>query len=195
MCDTDHSLLLSEGDPPAKRAIVTAALDLFAERGIDGVSVRDIAARTGFTNPALFRHFRTKDELAYWLFETSYRAIAVQLDGQRGRNLEDTIARSLALIERAPECVHYVFENLRRFFRQLPADLRARSLLGTMRRLIEEEARAGRVRADVDPSLAAAVIVGALAQIARMAYFDELPKPPGQLAADLVGLITRGIGT
>ena len=58
MSSKSHPFFVAEGDPPAKRAILETALDLFAERGVDSVTVRDIAARTGFTNPALFRHFK-----------------------------------------------------------------------------------------------------------------------------------------
>lgn len=193
--DARYAFLLSENDPPAKRAIIAAALDLFAERGIDGVSVRDIAARTGFTNPALFRHFKTKDELAYWLFEACYGALVARLeDRSNGDDLGALMTRSLTVIEQTPECVHYVFENARRFFRQLPDAMRSRSLLGAVRRAIEAEKRAGRVRADVSEGLAAALVIGVLTQVVRMAFFNELPRPPAQLADDLTALLQRGIG-
>ena len=184
---------LSETDPPAKQAILTAALDLFATRGVDGVTIRDIAAETGFTNPAMFRHFKNKEELAQSLFEVCYRRL-VHGFMQPGVGLESVLQRGLALIEESPESVHFVVENLRRYWRTLPAEIRAHSLLGSMRRLIEAEQRAGKVRADADPNLAAAVVLGALSQIARMAHFKELSKPPGALTGGLLDLINRGLG-
>ena len=63
-----------------------------------------------------------------------------------------------------------------------------------MRRLIEAEQRAGKVRADVDPNLAAALVLGALSPIARMGHFQELSKPLGALTDDLLNLINRGLG-
>ena len=48
---------LTEDDAPAKREILRAALKLFSERGLAATSVRDIAEESGFTNPALYRHF------------------------------------------------------------------------------------------------------------------------------------------
>jgi TetR/AcrR family transcriptional regulator, repressor of fatR-cypB operon len=184
---------LSESDPPAKQAILTAALELFATRGIDGVTIRDIAAETGFTNPAMFRHFKSKEELAQSLFEVCYRRLAHGFL-QPGITLESVLERGLALIEESPESVHFVTENLRRYWHTLPADIRGRSLLGSMRRLIEAERRAGRVRADTDPNLAAALVLGVLGQIARMAHFKELSKPPGALTDGLLNLINRGMG-
>jgi hypothetical protein len=85
-------------------------------------------------------------------------------------------------------------ENLRRYWHALPADVRAHSLLGAMRRLIQAEQRAGRVRPDADPNLAAALVLGVLGQIARMAHFKELSKPPSALATSLLNLINRGLG-
>ena len=184
---------LSETDPPAKRAILTAALDLFASRGIDGVTVRDIAAVTGFTNPAMFRHFKSKEELAQCLFEVCYRRLAHRFL-EPGLTLEGLLKRGLELIEESPESVHFVIENLRRHWHALPAEVRTHSLLGSMRRLIEAEQRAGRVRADADPNLAAALVLGVLGQIARMAHFKELSKPPRALAASLFNIINLGLG-
>jgi TetR/AcrR family transcriptional regulator, repressor of fatR-cypB operon len=186
--------LLSESDPPAKRAILVAALELFATRGIDGVTIRDVAAETGFSNPAMFRHFESKEDLARSLFETCYRRLAYAFCYPEA-GLASAVVRGLELIEDSPESVHFVLENLRRYWQDLPADLRANALPGLMRRLIEAEQRAGQVRPSIDPHLASALVLGALGQIARMAHFNELPKPPSALAGDLLGMLDRGLGT
>ena len=51
--------------PDTKRpVIVRAATSLFAERGIDGTSMRDIAEAAGVREAAIYRHFAGKDDLA-----------------------------------------------------------------------------------------------------------------------------------
>ncbi|NBB86724.1 MAG: TetR family transcriptional regulator [Bacteroidetes bacterium] len=50
-------------------AICDAALELFAERGIDATSTRAIAERAGAAEGTLYRHFSSKDELVDYLFE------------------------------------------------------------------------------------------------------------------------------
>jgi TetR/AcrR family transcriptional regulator, repressor of fatR-cypB operon len=187
---------VAEGDPPAKRAILEAALDLFAEHGVDGVTVRDIASRTGFTNPALFRHFKGKDELAFALFEACYRRLAATMSHaeRKGTGLKGVFATALRVIEEHPAAVHYVFENLRRYFRALPPEVRAASILGTFRRLVGSEAATGSLRRDTHPDLAVAVLVGTLGQVARMAHFGELPQRPTALADELWSVIHRGLG-
>ncbi len=52
----------AKGD--TRRALILeAALELFSSSGYEGVTTRAIAARAGITESALFRYFRTKQEL------------------------------------------------------------------------------------------------------------------------------------
>ncbi|MGY2061462.1 helix-turn-helix domain-containing protein, partial [Nocardia gipuzkoensis] len=46
-----------------RAAILGAAQELFAERGYERATVRDIAARAGVNQALLFRYFGNKDEL------------------------------------------------------------------------------------------------------------------------------------
>jgi AcrR family transcriptional regulator len=64
---------IHEDDPPAKRHILRAAMKLFSERGFATTSIRDIAKESGYTNPELYKHFASKEELALHLFETCHR--------------------------------------------------------------------------------------------------------------------------
>ncbi len=46
-----------------RQQILAAAAPLFATRGFHGVSVDDLGAATGISGPALYRHFRAKEEI------------------------------------------------------------------------------------------------------------------------------------
>ena len=100
---------IREGDPPAKRQILRAAMKLFSERGLDATSIRDIARESGYTNPALYKHFAGKEELALHLFETCHRRLwskcnaAVDAAKSFDDKLEAYIGQVLALVdERMP---------------------------------------------------------------------------------------------
>src|SRR5260370_4700806 len=47
----------------AEQAIIEATLDLFAEQGIDGVCVEDVAARAGVGKATIYRRWSGKEEL------------------------------------------------------------------------------------------------------------------------------------
>jgi len=57
-----------------KRELIRAqAMRLFAERGVDAVSVQDIASACDMAKPNLYAHFKSKDELIRDLFVEGYR--------------------------------------------------------------------------------------------------------------------------
>ena len=50
-------------DMPTKERILYAALDLFAEKGYDGVGVDLIAENAGLKGPSLYRHYKGKEDI------------------------------------------------------------------------------------------------------------------------------------
>src|SRR5579862_4698701 len=71
---------------PADRRerILAAASALFADRGYHSVSAADVAAAVGISAPALYRHFRGKQELLYHVVQaglSSLDATVTRADG------------------------------------------------------------------------------------------------------------------
>jgi AcrR family transcriptional regulator len=58
---------VKSGDTRAK--IQQVALELFADQGVQNTSLRAIADRLGVTKPALYYHFRSRDDLVASLFQ------------------------------------------------------------------------------------------------------------------------------
>jgi AcrR family transcriptional regulator len=56
------------GEKGTKEKIFDAAIELFAERGYDGVSVRDIARAVGLTEGAVYRHYASKEDILNSIF-------------------------------------------------------------------------------------------------------------------------------
>lgn len=67
----------------AKAKVERAALELFAANGLDGVSIADIAAAASVSQGALYRHYASKEELAWTLFSTAYLRTGEELDALR----------------------------------------------------------------------------------------------------------------
>jgi AcrR family transcriptional regulator len=62
-----------------KELIARTALRLFVEKGIDGATIRDIAAAAGIAEGTLYRHYPGKNALAWDLFSSNYAAFALEL--------------------------------------------------------------------------------------------------------------------
>ena len=60
--------------------IERAAIQLFAEKGVDATSVRDVARVVDISEGALYRHFAGKDELVWEAFERNYVLFAGRLE-------------------------------------------------------------------------------------------------------------------
>ena len=66
-------------DGSTKARIERAALVLFAERGVDAVTTREIAAACEISEGALYRHFPGKEALAQTLFLAIHTKLATEI--------------------------------------------------------------------------------------------------------------------
>ena len=57
---------MSRWEPNARGRLVTAALDLYTERGFEQTTVAEIARRAGLTERTFFRYFADKREVLFW---------------------------------------------------------------------------------------------------------------------------------
>jgi TetR/AcrR family transcriptional regulator len=67
------------------RAIVSAALGLFARRGFNGTTTREVARAAGVSEALLFKHFPRKDSLYRAILESKIR------DAERALPLDDSL--------------------------------------------------------------------------------------------------------
>jgi AcrR family transcriptional regulator len=154
--------------------IRAAALELFVTKGIVGTSVRDIAARAEIAEGGLYRHYASKEDLAWKLFSENYAALA--------RDLQ-------AIIKEEPDFRHRLAAMINRFCRffdeeplmfrfllltqhqELPK-LKARSLspVQALRNLIADAARKNEIACN-DVDLATAHILGLVLQPATFMVY------------------------
>jgi AcrR family transcriptional regulator len=188
---------LSDDDAPAKRQILVTALELFVRDGLCETSVRDIARASGFTNPALFKHFRSKDDLTRYLFERCYLELAGMLEhaiaseATFAAKQRAVIGGYLAALERDANSVLYVQEGLRHFWPQMADSVRRHSIVDEVRKLLETGRAEGGVTHDLDLDLLTTAWLGTLQQFARFRYFGEFKQSTRVLAGALDALLTR----
>ena len=89
------------GREQVSRALVTAAMEMFAARGHTAVSVREVAARAGVNHALVFRHFGSKDGLVRAVRQRAAEDLAGRMVGgpnqQSFRALTETLAEDETL--------------------------------------------------------------------------------------------------
>src|SRR5258708_1977173 len=132
---------IHENDPPAKREILRAAMKLFSERGLDATSIRDIAKESGYTNPALYKHFAGKEELAVHLFEICHRRLWTKCSAAIGAakgfdaKLEAYVGQVLELVDEHPEVMAFLSESGRVLWPKAGPAVRRLTMIGLARSL------------------------------------------------------------
>jgi AcrR family transcriptional regulator len=170
-----------------------AALDLFAEKGVDGVSIAEIAQAAGVSQGALYRHHPSKEELAWALFSTAYVRTGAELDAIRARE-PDFPARIAAMVRHF--CALYDSDPaLFRFMLIAQHDLlprvgrEQRTPVDAVADAVGDAVRNGEI-GSVDPEAAAAVVMGVMLQTAVFHIYGRLH---GRLAAQAPSLARAAI--
>jgi len=68
----------------AKPRIERAALEAFVTEGVDAATTKTIAARAGVSEGAIYRHWKSKDELAVGLFLGCHRRLSTLIEDEAG---------------------------------------------------------------------------------------------------------------
>lgn len=185
---------IGEDDPPAKREILRAALKLFSERGLAATSIRDIADESGYTNPALYKHFDSKEELAQYLFDACHRrvwgslnAAVVSANGFDDK-LEGYISRWLELVDEHPDVMAFLSDSARTLWPKASATVKSQTVIGLARALALAAPK--RSKAGIDPNIAAASLQGTLAELARMLQVGVVDGPATRWKGNVVA-VTR----
>ena len=159
------------GEPEKRRAILHAAVRVFAERGYHGCRIADVARAANVAYGLVYHYFRNKDELLESVFAEQWtifiNALAA-LDAGPGTATEK-IAGIFGFVfdvyKTAPSAVRVLILEVTR----TPQGLRAGSTRETFERAVglvadvvrQGQAR-GEIRADLQPVVAAAGLLGAL---------------------------------
>jgi len=151
---------MTRGEKTRQR-IIEGALRLFAERGVDGTSIRDIATSAMITEPAVYRHFRSKEDLVWEIFWAGYRGL-----GETLREVQPTGTDLKARLSAMVETICALFDRDEPLFRFLLLTQH-----GQLGKITEREKSPVQVLHD---QLAAAIAAGAL------------PKQDAELATSTV---------
>lgn len=161
----------SEAEPEKRRAILHAAVRVFAEKGYHGCRIADVARAAGVAYGLVYHYFQNKEELLESVFAEQWGILISALKaidegpGTASEKIAAVFGFVFDVFKTAPAAVRVLILEVTR----TPHSLRAGSTretfelaVQTVADVIRQGQSQGELRADLDPVVAAAGVLGAL---------------------------------
>jgi AcrR family transcriptional regulator len=190
MSERSHWLFnMARNGNKTKDLIARSALELFVAKGITETTIREIAASAGIAEGALYRHFESKEHLAWELFSTNYLDFARELDRLQEKydTLEDKLAAMIrqfcAFFDRDPVLFSYLLLAQHAQLKKVTPEML--TAVTVLQKVIGQ----GMARREVpamDVELAAAMVLGVVLQVAVFRAYGRITQNLSQLSETLV---------
>lgn len=184
-----------------RRALLDAALELFAERGFRTTSTQDVADRAGVTKGAFYHHFETKDRALHIIHDEFVDEIVARQRHALGHYRSPTDQLARMAFDVVMICIEYQ-KHVRVFFREqhlLEGETRDAILAKRhdFTRLFQDTVRRGialgEFSADLDADVAALGVLG-LCIWSYQWYHTDGGLAPEQIARQLAAMALHGLG-
>ena len=163
-----------------RHKINQAALDLFAEQGVEATTTKHIAKKAGIAEGTIYRHYVSKDDLVWDLFSTNYVGFADRLDALAAEHsglkykLLVVIRHFCELFDNDPALYRFLLLVQHRNLHRLKQGTRTPLL--SIRDLIVAAMAAGEIPKQ-DVELATAYVIGIVLQPATFTVYGRLEGP------------------
>jgi len=188
----------SAAGPQRKLEIIETATSLFHEKGYRETSLDDIADRVGFTKPAIYYYFKSKEDILFAIVDSIVDAALERIrtiarrDASPTERLHDLLAENTRVILEniEPNTVFYNSRGMLSLEREQDVRAREREYSQVVRDLYVEGVQAGEFL-DIDPAVATATLLGA--SIWTYRWFDPAGRLPRErVAEDIARLLMSG---
>ena len=193
----------------ASEALLDAAFRVFSARGYRATRLEEVADAAGVTKGAIYHYFDSKEDLLRRALETRHRVLFAELSAALGTERAPASAKIRLVLRKVWQ--HWMEPGWGDAFRLLvgevsvefPALFRRWAEEGPIhgwvlvRDLVEEGVKAGEFRADVDPEVAARLVVsGLMLQAAFQVHLglaEQTPCDADRIFDSAVELFLHGL--
>ena len=186
-------------DPePLDCRILTAALDLFMEKGYHNVSVHEIQKRAVVSIGSIYKHFGGKEGIAQALYHHILGEIEQLVDKHVNPDLsarqqcQGIISDLFAHTETHPAIIGYVFHAKHADFLPEHAALCDSPAFVKMRAIIQSGMESGEFRR-MDPHVATGLIFGAATRLIQMRLDEAIDQPLNHYLTELMEGLWQGM--
>lgn len=163
-----------------KPRIDEAAITLFTRVGVDGATTKEIAALAGVSEGAIYRHYRSKDELAISLFMGVHRRLS-QLVAEAAADAKGVKAKAAAIVNAYCEVADenwplFTFHllSIHRFLPYYQED--GKDPVSVVEGILKRAMMDCEIP-PADPRVVAAMAIGAIVQTAQNKAYNRIDGP------------------
>lgn len=177
-------------------SILRAAIHLFVKNGIDRTTIEEIAKKAHVAEGALYRHFKSKDDVAWYLFSTHLSQFTTELMAKvlAERDLDSRmrkfVSECFSAFDRDRDLFTFLILTEHRELKKYPASYMHPGHVAV--KIIEDAQKEGTV-GPAEPYLLAALIIGAMIRVCVVRLYGRINKDPKeyspQVADSLVALL------
>ena len=177
-----------------KSDILAATIRLVAQKGVNGSTIRQIAAEAGVTEGAVYRHFDSKADLCHTAYCSIVEEMAAEkeqilkTDAPVAEKLADWVRVSYEYFDRYPEAFAYVLLTEHDFSPEQRAITRRQGRI--LMTLIEEATTTGSLK-PIKPAIALSHFSGVMLNVPRLISEAVLEPPASQYVDEVVATIRK----
>ena len=181
---TDRSIAVEE----KRRALLAAAVRVFARSGYHGARVGDIAEEAGVAHGLLYHYFDSKEEVLRTIFRENwgvllgrFRAVETA-DEPADRKLEGIVKILLRTWRNDPDLVTVMVREVTRS-RHLQEEVEGvREAFAVVERIVQQGQKEGSFERDLDARFASWLLYGGLEEVLTGWVLGQLPDADGDVA-------------
>ena len=179
-------------------SLLAVAVTVFNERGYDGTSMEDLAARLGLSKSSIYHHVAGKSELLRLSTDRALDALTA-VTSEAGATQGPAIDRLEHLIRRSVEVLVTELPYVTLLLRvrgNTPVERRAlarrREIDAHLSQLVHAAVQEGSLRADVDPALTSRLVFGTVNSLIEW-YRPQRGPSARELADAIIAMVLDGL--
>ena len=186
-----------------RRAILAAAVRVFARSGYHGARVGDIAEEAGVAHGLLYHYFSSKEEVLATVFRENWRELLVALhrveasDEAPDEQLRGVVKILLRSWRNDPDLVRVMVREVARSPHLQAQVDEVREVFLVLQRIIERGQAAGVFRSELDARLVSWIVYGGLEELLTGWVLGQLPDGDDEVALaerTIVDVMYGGLG-
>jgi len=189
----------SQSKIPRREQIVNAAGKLVIKCGSENVTVRRIAEEVGFSEAAIYRHFKSKKDILYLLVEVIESSLIADLESQgysKRNRLENILMNHLSELEMKKGMSFQVIAEIvslgdKRLNNRIYDTIE--KYVAKLKEVLTDEIAKGELRSDIDVDAAAIILFSVVQGLSNIWTLSNYNFKPREKFEPILHILRKGL--